>query len=124
MPKAYDAVFEDDVAEDLAEGGAAADDDEEADERSVDSDAGIETTGSVTTCDDGEWDRQIGVNLNGTYRISRFAVPAMIASGGGSVINISSVGGLVAVKDDSAFGASLYVVLRLDQEHVRRLRGA
>src|SRR3974390_2350388 len=43
--------------------------------------AGIETTGSVTTCDDGEWDRQIGVNLNGTYRISRFAIPAMIASG-------------------------------------------
>src|SRR5512136_239395 len=60
--------------------------------------AGIETTGSVTSCDDGEWERQIAVNLNGTYRISRFAVPAMIKSGGGSIINISSVGGLVAVR--------------------------
>jgi dihydroanticapsin dehydrogenase len=75
--------------------------------------AGIETTGSVTTCDDGEWDRQIGVNLNGTYRISRFAVPAMIASGGGSIINISSVGGLVAVKEYSAYGASKAAVLQL-----------
>jgi NAD(P)-dependent dehydrogenase (short-subunit alcohol dehydrogenase family) len=75
--------------------------------------AGIETTGSVTTCDDGEWERQIGVNLNGTYRISRFAVPAMIASGGGSIINISSVGGLVAVKEYSAYGASKAAVLQL-----------
>ncbi len=75
--------------------------------------AGIETTGSVTTCDDGEWERQIGVNLNGTYRISRFAVPAMITSGGGSIINISSVGGLVAVKEYSAYGASKAAVLQL-----------
>jgi NAD(P)-dependent dehydrogenase (short-subunit alcohol dehydrogenase family) len=75
--------------------------------------AGIETTGSVTTCDDGEWDRQIGVNLNGTYRISRYAVPAMIASGGGSIINISSVGGLVAVKEYSAYGASKAAVVQL-----------
>ena len=28
--------------------------------------AGIETTGSVTTCNDEEWERQIAVNLNGT----------------------------------------------------------
>ncbi len=75
--------------------------------------AGIETTGSVTSCDDGEWDRQIGVNLNGTYRISRFAVPVMIASKGGSIINISSVGGLVAVKEYSAYGASKAAILQL-----------
>ena len=75
--------------------------------------AGIETTGSVTTCSDTDWDRQIGVNLNGTYRISRFAIPAMIASGGGSIINISSVGGLVAVKEYSAYGASKAAVLQL-----------
>lgn len=75
--------------------------------------AGIETTGSVTTCNDEEWERQIAVNLNGTYRISRFAIPAMIASGGGSVINISSVGGLVAVKEYSAYGASKAAVLQL-----------
>jgi NAD(P)-dependent dehydrogenase (short-subunit alcohol dehydrogenase family) len=75
--------------------------------------AGIETTGSVTSCDDDEWERQIGINLNGTYRISRFAIPAMIASGGGSVINISSVGGLVAVKEYSAYGASKAAILQL-----------
>jgi NAD(P)-dependent dehydrogenase (short-subunit alcohol dehydrogenase family) len=75
--------------------------------------AGIETTGSVTSCNDSEWERQIAVNLNGTYRISRFAVPAMIKSGGGSIINISSVGGLVAVREYSAYGASKAAILQL-----------
>jgi len=36
--------------------------------------AGIETMGSVTTAQDEEWERQININLNGVYRMRRFAV--------------------------------------------------
>ena len=43
--------------------------------------AGIETMGSVTTAQDDEWERQINVNLNGVYRVSRFAVPKIIEAG-------------------------------------------
>ena len=75
--------------------------------------AGIETTGSVTTAADSDWERQIAVNLNGVYRISRFAIPKMIKAGGGAVINIASVGGLVAVKEFSAYGASKAAVIQL-----------
>jgi NAD(P)-dependent dehydrogenase (short-subunit alcohol dehydrogenase family) len=75
--------------------------------------AGIETMGSVTTARDDEWERQINVNLNGVYRISRFAVPKMIEAGGGSIVNMSSVGGLVAVKEFSAYGASKAAVIQL-----------
>ncbi|MGD0791631.1 MAG: SDR family oxidoreductase [Terriglobales bacterium] len=75
--------------------------------------AGIETTGSVTTADDEQWERQISVNLNGVYRMSRFAVPEIIKAGGGAIVNMSSVGGLVAVREYSAYGASKAGVIQL-----------
>jgi NAD(P)-dependent dehydrogenase (short-subunit alcohol dehydrogenase family) len=75
--------------------------------------AGIETCGSVTTADDAEWERQIAVNLNGVYRMSRFAIPEIIRAGGGAVVNMASVGALVAVKEFSAYGASKAGVLQL-----------
>ena len=75
--------------------------------------AGIETMGSVTTAQDNEWERQININLNGVYRMSRFAVPKIIEAGGGTIVNMSSVGGLVAVKEFSAYGASKAAVIQL-----------
>jgi len=75
--------------------------------------AGIETTGSVTTAEDSDWERQIAVNLNGVYRMSRFAVPEIIKSGGGAIVNMASVGGLVAVREFSAYGASKAAVVQL-----------
>ncbi len=75
--------------------------------------AGIETMGSVTTAQDEEWERQININLNGVYRMSRFAVPKIIEAGGGTIVNMSSVGGLVAVKEFSAYGASKAAVIQL-----------
>ncbi len=75
--------------------------------------AGIETIGSVTTAQDEEWERQIAVNLNGVYRMSRFAIPEIIRAGGGAVVNIASVGGLVAVREFSAYGASKAAVIQL-----------
>ncbi len=75
--------------------------------------AGIETVGSVTTAQDEEWERQIAVNLNGVYRMSRFAIPEIIRAGGGAVVNIASVGGLVAVREFSAYGASKAAVIQL-----------
>ena len=40
------------------------------------------------------WNKVLDVNLNGTYLMSRFAVPVM-KQGGGSIINLSSIIGLV-----------------------------
>ena len=41
------------------------------------------------------WDKVIDVNLKGTYMVSWHAVPEMAKSGGGSIINLSSIMGLV-----------------------------
>ena len=37
------------------------------------------------------WERTIGVNLKGTYLCCKYGIPAMAESGGGSIINVSSV---------------------------------
>lgn len=57
------------------------------------------------------WDMVIGVNLRGTYLMSRFAVPHMRARRWGRIINISSQAGQVAVPKSTAYAASKAAVL-------------
>jgi 3-oxoacyl-[acyl-carrier protein] reductase len=52
------------------------------------------------------WDRQIAVNLRGTYLMSRYAVPHMRAQRWGRIINISSQAGQVAAAMSTAYSAS------------------
>jgi cyclopentanol dehydrogenase len=60
---------------------------------------GIEETSAA------EWQRVLGVNLTGTFLGARAAIPAMRRAGGGSIVNTSSVAGLVASKA-VAYGAA------------------
>ncbi len=41
-----------------------------------------------------EWDRVMNVNVKGVFLGTKYAIPAMRAAGGGSIVNISSVAGL------------------------------
>ncbi len=54
------------------------------------------------------WDAIIDVNLKGTYLACRHAADAMIASGGGSIINLSSIMGLVGYTGRVGSGFSPY----------------
>jgi NAD(P)-dependent dehydrogenase (short-subunit alcohol dehydrogenase family) len=54
-----------------------------------------------------QWDTVIDVNLNGTWRTVRAAVPAMIEAGnGGSIIIVSSSAGLKATPGNAHYAAS------------------
>jgi NAD(P)-dependent dehydrogenase (short-subunit alcohol dehydrogenase family) len=60
--------------------------------------SGIGTTHTpdrVTDIDDEEWDRVLAVNLKGAMLTSKFAIPHMQKQGGGSIVNISSIRGLL-----------------------------
>ena len=57
---------------------------------------GILGRGSVMEIEEDSWQRVLDVNLKSMAFISKFAVTAMIDSGGGSIINISSVDGIRA----------------------------
>ena len=53
-----------------------------------------------------DWNRQIDVNLTSVFLGCKYAAPAMRAAGGGSIINLSSVAGLVGLQTCSAYGAA------------------
>lgn len=52
---------------------------------------GIEELGELTEIDEASWDRVHAVNLKGPMLTAREVVPHMIAQGGGSIVNISSI---------------------------------
>ena len=56
--------------------------------------AGIAITGSVLTMTLADWRRQQAINLDGVFLGTKHSLPLMRASGGGSIINISSLAGL------------------------------
>jgi cyclopentanol dehydrogenase len=63
----------------------------------------LKTLDDMTLAD---WNRQIEVNLTSVFLGCKHAVPAMRRSGGGSIVNISSVAGLVGLRTAVAYGAA------------------
>ena len=69
--------------------------------------AGVLSWGRMFEMSEEQWDSVIDVNLNGTWRTIRAAVPAMIEAGnGGSIIVVSSSAGLKATPGNSHYAAS------------------
>ena len=50
--------------------------------------------GLLDTTDEA-WDRQIKLNLTGTFYMMRAVIPAMLEAGSGSIVNISSISGVI-----------------------------
>ncbi len=50
--------------------------------------------------------RIVGVNLNGTFHVARFALPHLLAAGGGVIINTASTAGLIGQPWSAAYCAS------------------
>jgi len=57
--------------------------------------AGVFYAHTILDCSESEWDEQLDSKLKGTFLMSKFALPAMIKQGQGTIINISSGWGLV-----------------------------
>ncbi|QFT76222.1 SDR family NAD(P)-dependent oxidoreductase [Erythrobacter sp. THAF29] len=68
--------------------------------------AGIVSGASIAEVDDETWDRVIAVNLTGTMAGCRAAIPAMIESGRGSIINIASTTAIAPLPGDVGYSAS------------------
>ncbi|MFN7952007.1 MAG: SDR family oxidoreductase [bacterium] len=70
-----------------------------------------------------EWDDVIAINLKGTFLSNRAVLPTLVAQHSGSIVNVSSVSGLVGRAHDGAYCASKFGVVGLSQvlaEEVRR----
>jgi NAD(P)-dependent dehydrogenase (short-subunit alcohol dehydrogenase family) len=63
--------------------------------------------------DESGWDRVLDVNLKGAMLMCKHALPAMAASGGGSIVNISSVAALLSDGLVPAYAAAKAGLIRL-----------
>ena len=68
--------------------------------------AGIESTKRDVDTSEEEWDYVMDVNAKGVFLCSKYAIPEMKKNGGGSIINLSSVFGIVGSAGYAAYHAS------------------
>ena len=71
---------------------------------------------TVETTEEDEWDYVLGVNLKGTYLVSKYAVPHLRARGGGAIVNVSSVQAFTPLRHNAPYAASKGGVLTLSRE--------
>lgn len=59
------------------------------------------------------WNRVIAINLSGVFYGMRFQIPAMLATGGGSIVNVASILGQVGFATASAYVSAKHGVVGL-----------
>jgi meso-butanediol dehydrogenase/(S,S)-butanediol dehydrogenase/diacetyl reductase len=66
-----------------------------------------------------DWQRVLDVNLTGALNVCHRAIPEIKQRGGGSIVNVSSVGGLTAATDSVAYSATKAGLLGLSRSIAR-----
>lgn len=68
--------------------------------------AGIFKLANVEETSSELWDEIMGINVKGVFLGTKYAIPEMRKKRGGSIVNISSVAGLIGTRYSAAYGAS------------------
>lgn len=75
--------------------------------------AGVGHVGNLLATAAADLDRLHAVNVRGPFNLCKAFVPAMLERGQGSVINLASIGGVVAVRDRLAYTVTKHAVVGL-----------
>ena len=75
--------------------------------------AGISMRKSIEETTEADWDEIMAINVKGVFLGTKSALPAMCRAGGGSIVNISSVAGLVGSQTSSAAYSATKGAVRL-----------
>lgn len=75
--------------------------------------------GYIPDIDEKQYDQLMDVNLKSVYLGMKYAIPAIAASGGGSIVNWSSVGELIARPGGGTYGATKAAILSLTRTAAR-----
>ncbi|CAM2885388.1 SDR family oxidoreductase [Flavobacterium frigoris] len=76
--------------------------------------AGIEGDSAPTAdCTEGNWDKTVGINLKGIWLCMKHEIPEILKQGRGTIVNCSSVAGLVGFSGLPAYVASKHGVIGL-----------
>jgi NAD(P)-dependent dehydrogenase (short-subunit alcohol dehydrogenase family) len=60
----------------------------------------------IVNCTLEDWNRVIAINLTGSFLTAKYGIPMLIARGGGSVINTSSIHGIIGCPSAHAYSAT------------------
>jgi dehydrogenase/reductase SDR family protein 4 len=77
--------------------------------------------GPIVESEDAAWDKTLQINLRAPYQLSKLIARKMIASGGGSIINISSIAGLTASPMQGIYSVSKAGLIMLTKVMAREL---
>ena len=77
--------------------------------------AGVYLKGTVLTTSLEDWERLMRVNLTGAFLCAKHALPAMLARGGGSIVNVASEAGVVGIAGQTAYNVSKAALISLTQ---------
>ena len=61
---------------------------------------------TVLDLDEADWDRTLAVSLKSMFLMSRYAIPQMLASGGGSIVNMASAVAVLGSRSSPAYVAA------------------
>ncbi|MBI3979330.1 MAG: SDR family oxidoreductase [Chloroflexi bacterium] len=75
--------------------------------------AGISLTKPIGEVSEEEFDRLFAINVKGVFFGCKFALPYLLERGGGSIVNMSSNGGLIGRPGDPLYNASKHAVIGL-----------
>ena len=76
--------------------------------------AGFVAAGTILDCDEDQWAFSMDLNMTAMFRMCKAFLPAMIAGGGGSIINMASVAGtVIAAPNRFVYGATKAGVIGL-----------
>lgn len=76
--------------------------------------AGIVPGGTILEADDAQWEQAMAVNVYSIAKMTRAFLPAMIANGGGAIINVASVAGSIkGIVNRCTYGVSKAAVIGL-----------
>ena len=78
--------------------------------------AAIEMNENVVELDPAVWRQQLEVNLTGPFLMMKAAIPKMIEGGGGSIVNVSSLAGVVAVPGAPAYCTTKAGIIHLSKQ--------
>src|SRR2546425_2416570 len=85
--------------------------------------AGFATTGPFATLDPDQEEAEIRLNVTALVRLTRAALPGMIARGRGAIINVSSLAAFVPGPYDAIYGATKAFVNSFTEALHEELRG-
>jgi NAD(P)-dependent dehydrogenase (short-subunit alcohol dehydrogenase family) len=74
---------------------------------------GVHASGVVQEIDDAEWRADLDQNLSSVFYSLKYQVPAMLASGGGAIVNNAALAGVVGVPGMAAYVAAKHGVVGL-----------